>query len=53
MLAPNEILAVQHYNNFVDSLGKFGIKVGLLSAKVKFAKFGLTYGDKFKQINDV
>lgn len=38
MLAPTEILAVQHYNNFVDSLGKFGIKVGLLSAKVTRSK---------------
>ena len=34
MMAPTEILAVQHYNNFVKMLGVFGIRVGLLSAKV-------------------
>ena len=33
-MAPTEILAVQHYNNFVKMLGDFGIRVGLLSAKV-------------------
>lgn len=38
MMAPTEILAVQHYNNFVDSLGKFGIKVGLLSASITRSK---------------
>ncbi len=38
MMAPTEILAVQHYNNFVKMLGDFGIRVGLLSAKVTRSK---------------
>ena len=38
MMAPTEILAVQHYNNFVKMLGEFGIRVGLLSAKVTRSK---------------
>ena len=38
MLAPTEILAIQHYNNFKDSLEKFGIRVGLLSAQVTRSK---------------
>lgn len=38
MMAPTEILAVQHYNNFADSLGKFGIRVGLLSASITRSK---------------
>ena len=38
MMAPTEILAVQHYNDFQKKLGKFGIKVGLLSAKVTRSK---------------
>lgn len=38
LMAPTEILAVQHYNNFVEMLGKFGIRIGLLSAKVTRAK---------------
>ena len=38
MMAPTEILAVQHYNNFIKMLGEFGIRVGLLSAKVTRSK---------------
>ena len=38
MMAPTEILAVQHYNNFVKMLEKFGIRVGLLSAKITRSK---------------
>lgn len=38
LLAPTEILATQHYDNFVESLSKFGIRVGLLSAKVTRSK---------------
>ena len=38
MLAPTEILAIQHYNNFKESLEKIGIRVGLLSAKVTRSK---------------
>ena len=38
LMAPTEILAVQHYNNFVKMLGDFGIKIGLLSAKVTRSK---------------
>lgn len=38
MMAPTEILAVQHYNNFVKMLGEFGIRIGLLSAKVTRSK---------------
>ena len=33
-MAPTEILAVQHYNKFVNMLEPFGIRVGLLSAQV-------------------
>lgn len=38
LMAPTEILAVQHYNNFVKMLGNFGIRIGLLSAKVTRSK---------------
>ncbi len=38
LMAPTEILAVQHYNNFVKMLGEFGIRIGLLSAKVTRSK---------------
>ena len=38
LMAPTEILAIQHYNNFVESLGRFGIRVSLLSAKVTRSK---------------
>ena len=38
MMAPTEILAVQHYNNFIKMLGEFGIRIGLLSAKVTRSK---------------
>lgn len=31
IMAPTEILAVQHYNNFVKALSPFGIKVALLT----------------------
>lgn len=34
LMAPTEILAIQHYENFCRQLEKFGIRVGLLSAKV-------------------
>ncbi len=34
LMAPTEILAVQHYNTFTQMLEKFGIRIGLLSAKV-------------------
>lgn len=37
-MAPTEILAVQHYNNFVKMLGDFGVRIGLLSAKVTRSK---------------
>ena len=37
-MAPTEILAVQHYNNFVKMLGIFGVRIGLLSAKVTRSK---------------
>lgn len=33
-MAPTEILATQHYETFTKQLEQFGIKVGLLSAKV-------------------
>ncbi|MBR6014433.1 MAG: ATP-dependent DNA helicase RecG [Selenomonadaceae bacterium] len=33
-MAPTEILASQHYEKFVKQLEEFGIRVGLLSAKV-------------------
>lgn len=35
ILAPTEILATQHAKSFTDFLSSFGVKVGLLSAKVK------------------
>lgn len=38
IMAPTEILAVQHYNTFVKMLGGFGVRVGLLSAKVTRSK---------------
>lgn len=34
LMAPTEILANQHYETFTKMLGGFGIRVGLLSAKV-------------------
>ena len=34
LMAPTEILAAQHYNTFSKMLESFGIRVGLLSAKV-------------------
>jgi len=37
-MAPTEILAVQHFEKFQKQLGNFGIKVGLLSAKVTRTK---------------
>ncbi len=38
LMAPTEILADQHYNTFVKMLGDFGIRIGLLSAKVTRSK---------------
>ena len=38
MMAPTEILAMQHYNNFVKMLGEFGVRVGLLSSKITRSK---------------
>lgn len=37
-MAPTEILAVQHYEKFQKQLGDFGIRIGLLSAKVTRTK---------------
>ncbi len=38
MMAPTEILAGQHFETFTKILGGFGIRVGLLSAKVTRTK---------------
>ena len=38
LMAPTEILAVQHYEKFQKQLGEFGIRIGLLSAKVTRTK---------------
>ena len=38
LMAPTEILAAQHYETFSKMLGKFGIRIGLLSAKVTTSK---------------
>ena len=35
LMAPTEILAIQHYNNISKLLDKYGIKVELLTGKVK------------------
>ena len=35
LMAPTEILAIQHYNNISKMLGKYGVKVELLTGKVK------------------
>lgn len=37
-MAPTEILAAQHYENFKKQLNNLGIKVGLLSAKITSSK---------------
>ena len=35
LMAPTEILAIQHYNNIVNIFSNYGIKVGLLTGKLK------------------
>lgn|SRR5574344_66991 len=35
LMAPTEILALQHYNNISSMLDKYGIKCGLLTGKLK------------------
>ena len=37
-MAPTEILAAQHFNTFTKMLENFGIRIGLLSAKVTTSK---------------
>ena len=37
-MAPTEILAAQHYEKFKNQLNNFGIRVGLLSAKITSSK---------------
>jgi len=50
MMAPTEILALQHYKDFNEILGKLGIKCGYLSGSVTAAKrreilYGLESGE--------
>ncbi len=38
IMAPTEILSVQHYNNFIRMLGSLGVEVALLTGSVKTSR---------------
>ncbi len=45
LMAPTEILAIQHYNNIKDLLGKYGVRVELLTGSVNKKEKKLIYDD--------
>jgi len=50
LMAPTEILAMQHFNVISNLLSPFGIKVGLATGSSKYKVSGIKYEDKMKKI---